>query len=121
MKHPYFGALTDGSDEPTWEGVIELAGRGVPVTLMTDGDATAAQLDAAAVFPRELPRFDARARAALAQDLREGRDVRVLLVDQARAGGVAQPHWVAAAVHNQAARRGGETATAAPAAAEPPP
>jgi len=76
MKHPYFGELAERPGEASWEGVIERAGRGVPVTLTTDGDATAAQLDAVAAFPRELPRFDALARAALALGLREGGDVR---------------------------------------------
>lgn len=79
MGHAYFGELSKVPGELAWEGAVELGGRTVQVWLWADAEVSAGELDAVAVFPKELARFDAVARAALAHDLIDGESVRLYI------------------------------------------
>jgi hypothetical protein len=68
VKHAYFGELRADDGLVSWEGVVHHAGRAIKVDFECEEDIDAAQLDAAARFAREVPRFDALARDALELD-----------------------------------------------------
>ena len=68
MKHAYFGELPADDGLISWEGVVHHAGRAVKVDFECEEDIDVAQLDAAARIARDVPRFDALARDALALD-----------------------------------------------------
>jgi hypothetical protein len=68
VKHAYFGELRADDGLVSWEGVVHHAGRAIKVELECEEDIDPAQLDAAARFARDVARFDALAREALALD-----------------------------------------------------
>ena len=78
MNHPLFGRLENQNGYLSWAGTAELRGRAVPVELDCPADTEPEQLDRAARVIRELERFDAAARAALALDEDEGGVTRYL-------------------------------------------
>jgi hypothetical protein len=68
MEHPYFGTIkvTNGID---WNGTVQTNDHVVSLVMTSQEAPSAAQLDAAADFARDIARFDALARAALAADV----------------------------------------------------
>jgi len=71
MHHAYFGELASAPTGVEWSGEIAVDGSRVDVWLTTDIEPTAAQLDTAATFLREVHRFDRIAREAVAAELED--------------------------------------------------
>jgi hypothetical protein len=81
MDHAFFGPLRATADGVAWEGRVDLGGAPVLLELTSGADVTSAQLDAVAIFPRDLRRFDAAAREALLRDADDEDGVVRLYID----------------------------------------